>query len=339
MKINHPLRTLYNILIRRSPIDAQIIVTRRCNLQCGYCTEFDRSSPLVPLEVLKDRIDALHRFGVAHITILGGEPLLHPQIAAVVRHAARHSVVTITTNGKLLTEKVIRELNDAGLNHMQISIDAVEPDPHNYTLKALRPLLPKLRRLKELARFEVHLAAVLCEQSAGQAHRLLEEGDALGIPVSLSVVHDGTGRKTISGEPYLSIWEKYRRRGDQFSFSVIDQEYSTQLLRNEDPEWHCRSGARYLYVDEFGMVQFCSAQRGRLNIPVTSYTWRDIRRSGRMHKGCERGCANDCVFRASQIDNDITGLILVLLRAFLHKHQGERKDSEERRPAPAVSFE
>ncbi len=318
MKIHHPFRALYDLLVRRSPIDGQIIVTRRCNLQCGYCTEFDRTSPLVPFDALRERIDVLHRFGVAHITMLGGEPLLHPQIAELVRHASRRSVVTITTNGKLLNEQIIRDMNDAGLDHMQISIDAVEPDPTRYILKALRPLIPKLRQLKAEAKFGIHLAAVLCEQSAGQVGQLFAEGDALGIPVSLSVVHNGTGRKTISGEPYLSLWKSYRRRGGQMGFTMIDQDYSERLLRNEDPQWHCRSGARYLYVDEFGMVQFCSAQRGRLNIPLTSYTWKDIRRSGRLQKGCERGCANDCVFRASQIDNDRMGLIRVLVKSMLN---------------------
>jgi MoaA/NifB/PqqE/SkfB family radical SAM enzyme len=316
MKVNHLMRILFDLLVRRAPFDGQVIVTRRCNLRCGYCSEFDRTSPLIPAEELHARIDALHRLGVVHITFLGGEPLLHPHIADVVRHAHRRSVVSITTNGRLLSRKIVQELNAAGLDHMQISIDAVEPDPAHYIFKSLRPLRPRLVELKSTARFDIHLAAVLCERSAGHVKQLLHEADDLGIPISLSVVHDHTGRTCISGEPYVSLWEYYRRRENHFGFSMIDGDYSACLLRNQNPQWKCRAGSRYLYVDEFGMVQYCSMQRGRLNIPLERYSWNDVRRCGRMQKGCERGCANDCVFRASQIDNNRFGVLRVLLKSY-----------------------
>ncbi len=331
MKIKHPVRILYNLLVRRAPFDGQVIVTRRCNLQCGYCSEFDRSSPLVPFGELQRRIDALHRLGVVHITFLGGEPLMHPQIAPLVRYAHRRSpLVSITTNGRMLTRAIIEELNAAGLDQMQISIDALDPDPTHYIFKSLRPLRPKLLQLKASARFDLHLAAVLCERSAGQARALLQEADEIGIRTSLSVVHDSTGRKAVSGEPYVSIWEYYRGRTTNFGVSMIDGDYSARILRGEDPQWHCRSGSRYLYVDEFGMVQFCAMQRGRLNIPVEQYTWKDVRRCGRMHKGCEKGCANDCVYRASQIDNDRAGVIRVLLQGYLHDRRNRSDQSSGR---------
>lgn len=319
MKIHHPLKILYNLLLRRSPFDGQVIVTRRCNLRCGYCSEFDQRSPLVPTVELRRRIDALHKLGVVHITFLGGEPLLHPDVADLVRYAHRGSpLVSITTNGTLLTKRIIEDLNAAGLDQMQISIDALEPDPARYIFKSLRPLRPKLLLLKATATFDLHLAAVLCERSAGQVRELLREAEEIGIPASLSVVHDGTGRKAIWGEPYLSLWKFYRSRDHHFGASMIDGDYSEQLLGGENPHWQCRSGSRYLYVDEFGKVQYCAMQRGRLDIPVQQYSWKDVRRSGRMYKGCEKGCANDCVYRASQIDNDRMGLIQVLLKEQFH---------------------
>ncbi|MEE8200029.1 MAG: hypothetical protein V3R29_02585, partial [Candidatus Acidoferrales bacterium] len=63
MQLKSPHRAITRVLLFNAPIDAQLIVTRRCNLSCGYCTEYDDSSEPVPLDDLRRRIDALHRLG------------------------------------------------------------------------------------------------------------------------------------------------------------------------------------------------------------------------------------------------------------------------------------
>ncbi len=322
MRIEKPVSTLYNLLLRKAPVEAQLIVTRRCNLSCGYCSEFDNSSTPVALDDLKARIDALHRLKVAHITILGGEPLLHPQLAEIVVHGRRSSTVSITTNGFLLSDATVDRLNDAGLSHMQVSLDSAKVDPANFLQKTFKPLRPKLERLKARAKFDVHLAAVLCEQSATDVELLLTGAKEIGIPLSLSIVHDASGRCAIRGEAYLAKWEYYGRTANHFAFSMIDFDYGTKLLRGEEPAWKCRAGARSLYVDEFGNVQFCSGQRGRLNKPILDYTWDDVREQSETYKGCEAGCAIDCVFRASQVDNDRGALLRALVKGAFGRRNG-----------------
>ncbi len=314
MNIERPLSTLYNILVLGAPIEAQLIVTRRCNLSCGYCFEYDNTSAPVPMDDIRSWIDSLHRLKVAHITLLGGEPLMHPDVAEIVRYGRRASTVSITTNGFLLSEKIIADLNDARLSHMQISIDSSKPDPENYIQKSLKVLRPKLARLKEHARFDLHLAAVLCEHSRDEVRELLQEAKEIGIPMSLSVVHDEAGHVGVTGEPYLGLYNEYGKNANHFGFSLLDYEYSRKLLEGKTPSWQCRAGARSLYVDEFGRVQYCASQRGRLNKPIVDYTWADIRRESATHKGCESGCAVDCVFRASQVDNDKLSLIRALVQ-------------------------
>ena len=60
------------------PFLAQLVVTRRCNLTCGYCNEYDDFSKPVPTEVVKARLDHLADLGTLVVTLTGGEPLLHP---------------------------------------------------------------------------------------------------------------------------------------------------------------------------------------------------------------------------------------------------------------------
>jgi molybdenum cofactor biosynthesis enzyme MoaA len=301
MRITHPLRTLYRVLLRRTPIEAQLIVTRRCNLSCGYCTEYDDVSAAVPLAELRQRIDALHRLGVVNISLLGGEPLLHPEIDQIVAYANRSAQVSITTNGFLLSETLIARLNAAGLSNMQISIDTLRPDPTGYIQKSLKALAPKLARLKRLARFDVHVNVVLCANTKDQFLETLQQLRTLKQRVSVNLVHDANGAVEVGGPEYVALWDQFYREGAPFLF--IEYEYGRQLLQGKRPRWQCRAGARFLYVDELGKVQFCSSQRGRLNKPVTEYTRADISEQSRTYKGCESGCSLFCVYRDSQVDN------------------------------------
>jgi MoaA/NifB/PqqE/SkfB family radical SAM enzyme len=57
---------------------------RRCNLACAYCNEYDAVSAPVPLQAMLRRVDLLAGLGTSAITISGGEPLMHPELDAIV---------------------------------------------------------------------------------------------------------------------------------------------------------------------------------------------------------------------------------------------------------------
>src|SRR5262252_888087 len=68
------------------PIVTHLVITRRCNLSCGYCFEYDKVSPPVPTPILKQRIDHLARLRSLFVTLTGGESLLHPDAAELVAY-------------------------------------------------------------------------------------------------------------------------------------------------------------------------------------------------------------------------------------------------------------
>jgi hypothetical protein len=137
----------------------------------------------------------------------------------------------------------------------------------------------------------------------------------LGFRVSVDLLHDSKGAVAIGGDEYVSLWKQYYAGAAPFSY--IEERYGEQLLRRERPEWHCRAGSRFVYVDEFGNVQFCSAQRGRLGTSVLEYTREDLRTRSQSHKGCESGCALLCHYRASAIDNQPLSAAATLVKLVL----------------------
>jgi molybdenum cofactor biosynthesis enzyme MoaA len=315
MQVRRPLRALVNLAVRKAPVEAQLIVTRRCNLSCGYCTEYDNVSSMIPLETLERRIDALHQLHVVNISLLGGEPLMHPDLPAIVAYSDRDAQVSVTTNGFLITEDLIRRLNQAGLANMEVSIDSVKPDRTAFIQKCLKTIRPKLALLKRHATFDVHVNLVLCDQTKDDFTNTIHEIDALGFRVSIDLLHDSKGAVGIGGEEYVSLWKRFY--ADASPFSHIEERYGEQLLRGERPAWHCRAGSRFLYVDEYGNVQFCSAQRGRLGKPVLEYTREDLRAHAQSHKGCESGCSLLCHYRASAIDNHPLSTVASMVKLML----------------------
>jgi MoaA/NifB/PqqE/SkfB family radical SAM enzyme len=314
MRIEHPLRSAFDLLVRKSPVEAQLVVIRRCNLSCGYCSEYDSHSPEIPFDVLATRIDAIHRLRAVNIALLGGEPLLHSRIHDLVRYASRRAQVSMTTNGFLLDRKVIDGLGDAGLANLQISIDALRSDPNRYIQKTFKSLKPKLDRLAEYARFDVHVTVVLCPETVDDFDELTSELSRYPFRVSVNIMHDSTGQVMISGPEFEGAWRRHFEQGRPFSF--LEEDYGRKLLRGERPSWTCQAGARFLYVGEDGTVELCSGQRGRVGKNITEYTSLDLEAHYNKKKGCEEGCSVLCVYRDSLLDNDPATLGRALFRGF-----------------------
>lgn len=335
MQVKRLLTLIPRIAFTHAPLDAQLIITRRCNLSCGYCAEYDNFSEPVPAGELKRRIDALHRLGAANITLLGGEPLMHPDVAEIVAYAGRRSNTSLVTNGFLLRNSVIESLNEAGLNNLTVSIDTLNADPTRYIQKSFQSLRTRLERLRRLARFDVHVTAVLCESSRGQFRELRREVEALGFRMSVNLIHNAKGYITVSGPEYLELYEDFYREGKPFTY--LDYEYGRRLLRGERPRWKCRAGARYLYVDEDGLVQLCASQMGRLAKPLLEYTVRDLREQSLTYKGCEEGCSVGCAYRCSLVDESKPAFLKAVIRGYL---KGTMFDNGRRRGrAPRVTAE
>src|SRR5579875_2882336 len=176
----------------RHPVMAQIVPMRFCNLSCAYCNEYDKVSEPVPIEEMLRRIDHLGRLGTSIITISGGEPLTHPELDDVIRQIRKVGALAgMITNGYYLVPERIERLNRAGLDHLQISIDNVEPD--EISKKSLKVLDKKLQWLSEYADFHVNITSVVGGgiKSPQDALIIGRRALELGFTSTIGIIHDG----------------------------------------------------------------------------------------------------------------------------------------------------
>lgn len=281
---------------------AHIIPTRRCNLACGYCNEYDDFSPPVPTEEMLRRIDRLAYLKTAIITISGGEPLLHPEIEKIIQRIRHHGMMAgMITNGYLLTPKKIQALNEAGLEHLQISIDNIQPD--EVSMKSLKVLDKKLEYLAEYAEFAVNINSVIGGgiKNPEDAEVVTRRAIQLGFASSLGIIHDGHGSmKPLTRREEL-VYREIKDYGTQ-SYSRINW-FQENLARGKTNDWRCRAGARYLYICEDGLVHYCSQQRGYPGIPLEKYEFADMQREYLTRKACAPTCTIGCVQKISVLDH------------------------------------
>ena len=113
----------------------RISVTDRCNIRCFYCmpaenVEFMPKEHLLSFEEIERVVRIGTTLGIDRVRLTGGEPLVRRDLHVLVRKlAAMPGIVDIglTTNGILLEEQA-RELRDAGLRRLNISLDALDPE-------------------------------------------------------------------------------------------------------------------------------------------------------------------------------------------------------------------
>jgi MoaA/NifB/PqqE/SkfB family radical SAM enzyme len=286
--------------LRYSPFLTQMVVIRRCNLSCGYCSEYDKTSDPVPVQVLEDRLRKLKELGTFGISLTGGEPTLHPELPRLIRtcRELRFYRTGMITNGFLLRPELIETLNQAGLQKMQISIDGVHAN--ETTQKVLNNLKKRLQWLRDHARFQVVVSSVIGACPPEEAEEVVSFALKMGFAARVLLVHDEHGQVKLNSEELRSfrnvvgmLPKRWREPSD----------YRERLIRQGSAPFKCRAGSRYLYIDEYGMVNWCSQTRTVWSKPLMGYTRNDLREQFYKYKSCHATCTLNCARSQSYFDN------------------------------------
>jgi MoaA/NifB/PqqE/SkfB family radical SAM enzyme len=302
-RVNDPTAT--RVLLRSLPrafddlpIWAQLNITWKCNLDCAYCSEYDNSKGHVPYEDLTQRIDKIKELGTLHTDLIGGEPLLHPDLTKIMRYVTDHGMSTgMTTNAFLLTEDKLKELMDAGMGRIQISVDALNPTPEApKSLKTLR------KKIEMVARHPIwfRVNTVICDQTVDEVEIVAKTCFDLGVLVNFSVVHNhGRLVRTANTDRFLERikWLKEQKQeghGISTPYYLID--YYEKALTEKPMDWTCQGGNKCYYVSSEGHFQFCYHVPSRRKLLDVT---REEMAGYRGKKGCETNCGVDCVIHTS----------------------------------------
>lgn len=192
--MDDPTLELRRLAFRKCvPVSATVEITLRCNLRCVHCYNFDRSRPLADerpgVELLPDEVlrvmGELRAAGTLNLAFTGGETLVHPNLLDLVRGArARHFVVTVKTNGTLLTPDMARRLADAGADRVEITLygaGSATYDAFTHSHGLFERALGGARAALD-AGLGVGLSFCVARSTVHDLGRMIEIADELGVP-------------------------------------------------------------------------------------------------------------------------------------------------------------
>jgi cyclic pyranopterin phosphate synthase len=113
----------------RAVTNLRVSVTQRCNLRCIYCHAEGERAPEaeLPLGDIREILRVAAGLGLRSVKFTGGEPLVREDILEIVRAVPPGLESSMTTNGILLGSYA-RDLKEAGLSRINVSLDSLDPE-------------------------------------------------------------------------------------------------------------------------------------------------------------------------------------------------------------------
>ncbi|MBV9198766.1 MAG: radical SAM protein [Alphaproteobacteria bacterium] len=300
-------RVALKALVDGGPSTCHFAITSVCNARCKFCNFAIDQLPRhkqhsVTLAEAKLALDILARNNVRYLHLTGGEPLVHPELDAIVRHAHGLSMSTVlVTNGWFLTEKRVDGFVSAGLTSLVVSIDAPSIAIHDQN-RGLRGLSERIRRANDLCRTRrlPTIASVTMSRLVGDYADLPKFLTALGFEAvtfsyplsalkSSYLAYRESDLVTYTAEELDAAFEAVKTL--RKSFPVLNPTASLEdmqrHLRGEPELFGCLGGYKFFYLDWHLDLYRCH----NWDRPMCHIT--EFDRTERIHDGCT-ACMIDC---------------------------------------------
>jgi len=117
-----------------APYRMDLAITYRCNNNCAHCyNDRSRGCQEISTDDWKQILDKLWELGIPHVVFTGGEPTMRTDLVELVAHAENNGQITgFNTNARRLSNPdYLNNLVQAGLDHVQITLESHNPTIHN----------------------------------------------------------------------------------------------------------------------------------------------------------------------------------------------------------------
>ncbi|MCK5828676.1 MAG: pyrroloquinoline quinone biosynthesis protein PqqE [Methylococcales bacterium] len=160
-------------------------LTYKCPLQCPYCSnplDYTKHDTQISTEDWKRVLSQARKMGAVQLGFSGGEPLTRPDLVELVAHARQLGYYSnLITSGYGLTEEKIIQLKDAGLDHIQISIQASTQELNDHLAGTESYKTKKqVARLVKKHGYPMVLCVVIHRENIHQMTQILEMAEELG---------------------------------------------------------------------------------------------------------------------------------------------------------------
>lgn len=275
VRVNPPKKSAWTlfkeVLDHGGPGYLQFAITNICNARCDFCGfAVDRFDPKqrrsVTLQEARDVIDIAVRNHIGYLLFVGGEPMVHRDLRAMVRYAAESGIrPMICTNGSLWTEQNVRGLAADGLSSVIMSIDSHDIARHEKN-RGLPDVCRKIKWANErFAALGIQTTASVTASKLiddyGKLPAFLRELGFQSCTFSYPLTTLGSSYLSFSNsnlvsyrtEELVEVFEKIKEMKRTSGFPVVNPTESlTEMqrhLRGQREKFGCLGGHKYFYLD------------------------------------------------------------------------------------------
>ena len=298
-----------DVLNHGGPGYLQFAITNICNADCGFCgfarSQLDpKARKSVTLQEAKDVVDIAKRNHIGYLLFVGGEPMAHRDLRAMVRYAAERGIrPMICTNGGLWNDDNLKGLADDGLSSVIMSIDAHDVAKHESN-RGLPDVCRKIKKANEFFK-----AAGIQTTASITASRLIEDYEKLpdflrtlgfesctfSYPLtnlaSSYLSFSDSGLVNFNPQELIALFDQIKQMKHRSGYPVVNPTESLnemqRHLRGEKEQFGCLGGHKYFYLDWHLDLYRCHFWEKPM---CKVYEWDD---SKLIRDGCTR-CMIDC---------------------------------------------
>lgn len=208
----------------RLPDIVQIESTNLCNAKCVFCPrdEMHRRQGIMEMDLFRKIVDECAALGITHVRVHNyGEPFLDKQLVEKVRYAKEKGIqeVGMISNGSLIDEHIAQGMVDAGLDAINISVDASGKETFERTRVNLNydEVIANIRTLVRLrgeagkVRPKLILSFVRQDDSADE-QRFIDEWKQIADKIHVTDLHNWAGTLNATSDvnyPCYRLWQTF----------------------------------------------------------------------------------------------------------------------------------
>lgn len=251
-----------NIRARRSVLHLNLEVTKHCNAKCDFCNYWHTRKE----EKLDDYLPVIRRINPFVVSLTGGEPLLRKDITKIIRRLSSNFKLTylcLVTNGSLLTVQKAKELWEAGLHQLSISLNYLgEKQDKERGIPGLYAHLSELiPQLPAIGIDNVALNTVIMRDNIDQVIGIAKQAHEWGVKVAYSCYCDA---KTGNRSHWIASDEL-----EQLRRTISDLLHLKPILGNiSSSNYYLENVPIYF---EKGFIKNCQAGKSFLQVTPNGY--------------------------------------------------------------------
>ncbi|MBI2859304.1 MAG: radical SAM protein [Chloroflexi bacterium] len=260
--------------VDRLPLCGTMEVNESCNLKCAHCYMRDLSGhgrPVLTYQEITRILDEIAEAGGLWLLLTGGEPFLRPDFLDIYTYAKEKGfIVTLFTNGTLITRKIARYLGEMKPFSMEITMYGASPETYR-RVTGSGETFHKMRRAVEFIREEgipLKLKTVVMTLNAHEIWEMKDFARSLGLQFGwdpmINPALDVDGHRDVlpfrlTPEKVMELEMADLERCAEWQRTVPKLFPAKGVMSND--LFTCGAGKQKYHIDPYGRLQLCVLAR------------------------------------------------------------------------------